>query len=376
MFAKATREKIALKLAVTGPSGSGKTMSALRLASGLGKKIAVIDTENGSASLYADSVEFDVAVLEAPYTVKKYVEAIKAAQAAGYEVVVIDSLSHEWAGEGGLLDQKTAKEMAGQNGFTAWGQLGQQHEILKTAILKSPLHIVCTMRSKQDYDMKKDANNKVVVTKLGMAPIQREGMEYEFTTVWDVDMAHRATTTKDRTGLFTDEIAQITEEHGTRLLDWLKTAKTPVETAPVPTAKQMASANLKAVVAAAGYTGPFKAICAALLPLCPLEQWTAGTFLNAANVTEEEMQSAIASLKPKETPAASAEQITPRPIRYESDTSAVVAGAGNASSLYVAPADDEDDDREASEPLKLVTSALARPAASAGASSTVAAIVG
>jgi KaiC/GvpD/RAD55 family RecA-like ATPase len=374
MFSKATREKIALKLAVTGPSGSGKTMSALRLASGLGKKIAVIDTENGSASLYADSVEFDVAVLEAPYTVKKYVEAIKAAQAAGYEVVVIDSLSHEWAGEGGLLDQKTAKEMAGQNGFTAWGQLGQQHEILKTAILKSPLHIVCTMRSKQDYDMKKDANNKVVVTKLGMAPIQREGMEYEFTTVWDVDMAHRATTTKDRTGLFTDEIAQITEEHGTRLLDWLKTAKTPAPSvaADEPAITKAAAASaLKVTVSVAGYTGPFKDICSALIPSVPLAEWTAETFMQAAEVGEEKMQAAIASLKPKETPAAPAEPITPRPIRYESDNSAIVAGAADAASLYVAP---PQGDEEVSEPLKMVSSAPVP--VGAGASSTVAAMIG
>ena len=326
MFAKATREKIALKLAVTGPSGSGKTMSALRLASGLGKRIAVIDTENGSASLYADKVEFDVAVLSAPFTVKKYVEAINAAQAAKYDVIVIDSLSHEWAGEGGLLDQKTAKEAAGKNGFTAWGELGQQHEVLKNAILQAKLHIVVTMRSKQDYILVAGANGKSTPQKVGMAPIQREGMEYEFTTVWDIDASHRATTSKDRTGLFTDEVAQVTEEHGTRLIEWLSTAKPAV-----PASADEMKAALKAYAATEyEYTGNLGKLAVALLGYTP-GKWTAEVYTDCLHAPAPAWYAAVEALKPAADPVPD-----PAPVSF----SAVV----NAANVFVSAAEEDDAD--------------------------------
>ena len=342
MFVKATREKIDLKLAVTGPSGSGKTMSALRLASGLGKKIAVIDTENNSASLYADVVEFDVAVLAAPYTVKKYVEAIRTAEAAGYEVVVVDSLSHEWAGEGGLLDQKTAKESAGKNGFVAWGELGQQHELLKSSILQAKLHIIVTMRSKQDYVLEAGANGKTTPKKVGMAPIQREGMEYEFTTVWDCDASHRATTSKDRTGLFTDEIEQITEAHGTRLLEWLNTAATPAAPVAVKATADEMKAALKAHAQAEyAYTGNVGKLAVALLGYTP-QKWTAEVFTDALNAPAPAWYAAIESLAPPAEPTPD-----PAPVQHN----AVV----HAADVYAAPEPDEEETPELAAPLRIET---------------------
>lgn len=224
-FTKAERKRVYLKLAITGPSGSGKTMSALRLAFGLGSKIALIDTENGSASLYADKGDYDVMEIGAPFTVQKYIEGIHAAQKAGYDVLIIDSLTHEWAGDGGLLDQKSAKDARGGNHFSNWAEISKAHESLKSSLLQTPLHLICTIRSKQEYVQEQDDKGKSVVRKVGLAPVQREGMEYEFTTVFDVDMAHNALASKDRTGLFDGEVSRITEEHGARLNEWLLSGK-------------------------------------------------------------------------------------------------------------------------------------------------------
>lgn len=210
-------------MAITGPSGSGKTYSALRLAFGLtnNESIAVIDTENGSASLYAHLGNYDVLDIAAPFTVQKYTDAIREAVSAGYDVVAIDSLSHVWAAEGGLLAQKDAKDARGGNSYTNWGEITKMYEQLKSAILQSPIHVIATMRSKQDYVIETDARGKSSPRKVGLAPVQREGFEYEFTTVFDVDMTHTAATSKDRTGLFTDEVSQITEGHGQRIKAWL-----------------------------------------------------------------------------------------------------------------------------------------------------------
>jgi len=211
-------------MAITGPSGSGKTLSALKLAAGLGKKIAVIDTENGSASLYSDHAGFDVLELAPPFTTERYIEAIEAAEKSGYDVLVIDSITHAWAGEGGLLEQKEQLDARGKgNSYTNWGLITKKHEAFKSAMLHSPLHIIATMRSKQDY-MLVDKNGKQVPQKVGMAPIQRDGMEYEFTLVFDVAMNHEAEASKDRTGLFAGSIHKISEETGRRIAQWLSSA--------------------------------------------------------------------------------------------------------------------------------------------------------
>ena len=228
-FAPATKKRAKLRLALSGPSGSGKTWSALRLASGLGGKIAVIDTERGSASLYSDAFRFDVCEIEPPYTPERYIEAIHTAEAAGYDVLVIDSLSHAWAGEGGILESVDARQSQGGNKFVAWGPATKSQNALINAILGSRCHLIATLRAKQEYAMEQDARGKQVIKKLGMAPVQRDGVEYEFGVVLDLTMDHRAgvvTAGKDRTRLFAGkEPAELTEEHGHALSAWLNSGE-------------------------------------------------------------------------------------------------------------------------------------------------------
>lgn len=229
MFKKAVRSSVKLKLAITGPSGSGKTYSALKIAQGLGGKIAVIDTENASASLYSDSKgipEFDTCNVSSPYTVEKYREAIHGAIKAGYETLVIDSISHVWAGEGGLLEQKEILDNRGgrQNSYTNWATITKQHEQFKSEILNADINIIGTMRSKQEY-AQIDDNGKKTIRKLGMAPIQRDGIEYEFTIVFDMAMNHTAEVSKDRTGLFDGKIFKPTEETGKEIKRWVESGR-------------------------------------------------------------------------------------------------------------------------------------------------------
>lgn len=250
-FTKATRKQAKPKIAITGPSGSGKTFSGLLLASGMGKKIAVIDTENGSASLYADmdkgplkGVTFDVVEITPPYTIDKYVQAIEAAQTSGYDVVFVDSISHAWAGEGGLLSKKEALDQRGGNSYTNWAGITKEHEIFKARILNADIILICTMRSKQDYVLEENDKGKKAPRKVGMAPVQREGMEYEFMTVFDLAMDHNAAISKDRTSMFDGQIFKITKKTGEQIMAWLMGGK-PVqnpEAAPLAAPK----ADLKA----------------------------------------------------------------------------------------------------------------------------------
>lgn len=232
MFRKAERCKAKLRLGITGPAGSGKTYSALQIAFGIGGKVAVIDTESGSADLYAHLGEYDVCTIEAPYTVQKYLAAIKAAEDAKYDVLIIDSLSHAWAGEGGLLDQQGKIADSGKgNSYTAWRQVTPWHNKLVDAILQSPCHIIATMRSKMEYVLSTNDKGKLEPKKVGMAPIQREGMEYEFTVVFDLSQNHVAAATKDRTSLFDGQIFTPSTDTGKMLLDWLESGAD----APEPT---------------------------------------------------------------------------------------------------------------------------------------------
>lgn len=224
MFQKATRFKVPLKVALTGPSGSGKTYSALLMMRGIvGKKgrIALIDTEAGSASLYASLTAFDTLVIDPPFTIERYRDAVQAAIDEGYAGVVIDSISHAWAGEGGLLDQKSALDARGGNSFASWGKITPLHEKFKSMILQASVHVICTMRSKQDYVLEQNDKGKLAPRKVGLAPIQRDGMEYEFTTVFDIAMDHQAAVSKDRTELFDEQIFKITVKTGEKLKKWL-----------------------------------------------------------------------------------------------------------------------------------------------------------
>jgi hypothetical protein len=214
-------------LALTGPSGSGKTYGALQIARGLGGRIACIDTEHGSASLYSDLADFDVMELAAPYTPERYIAAIKEAEEAGYDVLIIDSTTHEWSGSGGILelvDQVASAKYRG-NSWSAWNELTPRHRAFIDAMLQSRMHIIATGRSKTETAQVEE-NGRKKVAKLGMKTEQRDGFEYEFTVVLDiVHDGHYAVASKDRTGLFGGDAKPISEQTGADLLNWLETGE-------------------------------------------------------------------------------------------------------------------------------------------------------
>ena len=206
-FQKALRTKLKARMAIDGPSGAGKTYTSLIAASvfaGEDDHIAVIDTERGSASLYADQFSFDVLEL-AHFDPLHYVEAIQAAQRSGYEVLIIDSLSHAWEGEGGALDQvdKNAARLKG-NSFAAWRTVTPKQRKLVDTMLQSDMHIIATMRSKMEYVIEQDKHGKTQIQKVGLAPVQRSGIEYEFTWVIDMDTEHNAVVSKSRAATLAD----------------------------------------------------------------------------------------------------------------------------------------------------------------------------
>lgn len=239
-FTKATRKKARLRLALTGPSGSGKTMAALNIAKGLGGRVAVLDTEHGSASLYSEPImlpggqlfeppEFDALELTAPYSPERYIDAIHAAEKAGYDTLIIDSLTHEWSGSGGCLeinDTVAAAKFRG-NSWSAWNETTPRHRAFVDAMLQSPMHIIGTGRSKTETAQTEGTNGRKQVVKLGMKTEQRDGIEYEFTVVLDlIHAGHYANASKDRTGLFAGgEPAPVSVETGERLLAWLESGE-------------------------------------------------------------------------------------------------------------------------------------------------------
>lgn len=223
-FTKATRKKAKLRLALTSPSGGGKTHGALMIAKGLGGRIALIDTERGSASLYEHLCDFDVLELEPPFSPERYIEAIKAAEKAGYDVCIVDSTTHEWSGTGGCLEineQVAAAKFRG-NTWSAWNETTPRHRAFIDAMVQSKMHIIATGRSKTETAQQQGDNGKKTVVKLGLKTEQRDGFEYEFTAVLDiVHDGHWATASKDRTGLFSAPHV-ISEDTGKRLLNWLE----------------------------------------------------------------------------------------------------------------------------------------------------------
>lgn len=229
MFKRAERKKAKLRLALLGPSGSGKTYSALQIAKGLGGSIAMIDTENGSGELYAHLCDYDVCQIMPPFTPEKYVEAIKFAEQAGYGTIIVDSLSHAWSGSGGLLEQVDQRKGAG-NQFSAWRDITPMHNQFVDAMVQSSAHIIATMRTKTGYEMQKNDKGKVVPVKVGLQPVQRDGLEYEFTVVFDLDLdKHVAHASKDRTTLFDGQYFTPTPDTGKQLFDWLDSGVDPDE---------------------------------------------------------------------------------------------------------------------------------------------------
>ena len=223
IFRKAERRKAKLRLAITGPAGSGKTYGALLVAFGIGGKIALLDTENGSGDLYSKLGDYDVCSISAPFSVLKFIEAIKDAEISGYDILILDSISAEWAGSGGLLNLHTQFTSGNKaNSFAAWGKITPQHNAFIDAIINSRLHIIATIRSKTEYAQFLDEHGKSSVRKLGMGLVQRDGIDYEFTTVFDLNADHSVTVSKDRTSLFDGQIFTLTQETGKLLKDWLE----------------------------------------------------------------------------------------------------------------------------------------------------------
>lgn len=231
-FKKATKTQARLRLALIGPSGSGKTYSALAIAKHLGDRVAVIDTERGSASKYADLFSFDALELDtfAPTT---YVEAIHAAEAAGYDVLIIDSLSHAWMGKEGALEQvdRAAKRSQSNNSYTAWRDVTPMHNALIDAILQSACHIIVTMRAKTEYVLEENERGKKVPRKVGMAPVQRDGMEYEFDVVGDMNQENDLIISKTRCPALT---GQVINKPGEQIAKTLKVWLSDGAPAPVP----------------------------------------------------------------------------------------------------------------------------------------------
>lgn len=190
-----------------GPSGSGKTYSALKIAQGLGKKIAVVDTERGSASKYSgDVAEFDVCELK-KHSPSNYIKAIQEAGDAGYDVLIIDSLTHAWSGKDGILEMvDNAKKRGAGNGFTAWREVGKEHDRLVDAMLDCPCHLIITLRTKMEYVIEEDERGKKVPRKIGLAPVQRDGLEYEFDIVGDMNQDHDLVITKSRCPAVSDAV--------------------------------------------------------------------------------------------------------------------------------------------------------------------------
>lgn len=234
-FQKATREALKGRVALIGPSGSGKTWTALSIAEGLagdGGRVAVIDTENKSARKYSDRFSFDVLELESfePLT---YVEAIHAAEEEGFDALVIDSLSHAWIGKGGALEQvdNAAKRSKG-NSFAAWREVTPQHNALVEALVRCKCHLIVTMRSRTEYVIEQNERGRATPRKVGMAPQQREGLEYEMDVVGELDLEHNLVITKSRCFTLADKVLSKPDDRlGRQLRTWLDegAAPAPVE---------------------------------------------------------------------------------------------------------------------------------------------------
>lgn len=212
------RRRAKIKMALQAPSGAGKTMSAILLAKGLCNgdlsRVVVIDTENGSADLYAHLGNYNVISLKPPFTPQQYVEAINVCEKAGMEVIIIDSISHCWDY---LLDYHSS--LAG-NSFTNWAKIKPLEKSFMDKILQCDAHVIATMRTKQDYVLNQK-DGKFIPEKVGLKAVQRDGVDFEFTLVLDIDIKHYATASKDRTGLFMDKPEfKITPEIGSKILEW------------------------------------------------------------------------------------------------------------------------------------------------------------
>lgn len=287
-FRKAERRKAKLRLGLAGPSGSGKTYSALLIARGVAgswDKVAVIDTENGSADLYAHLGDYSVCTLNAPFTVDKYIQTIHEAEKAGFSVIIVDSLTHAW--EQMLDDHGKAKDSNTHrgNGYTAWREFTPKHNEFVQTMLQSPCHIIATARAKSDYIQTENDKGRKEIRKVGMGAIVRPGMEYEFTAFLDLDQNHTATASKDRTGIFDKQYPTPSVEIGERVLQWLDDGIDMISNETMEAIKQEARAK--------GLQGLREPMQAAITRVCKLEQ-----------LTEDEAQKLLQHLKELPQPGA------------------------------------------------------------------------
>ena len=240
-FQKAKREQIWLKVLLAGPSGSGKTYSALRLAKGIASaangKYAAIDTENGRIRYYANEFDFDDLQLEAPYTPEKYIEAIDDAVDAGYKVLIIDSITHEWDYCIDIHDK-----MPG-NSYTNWAKVTPRHDAFMEKVLQSPIHIISTVRGKDTYVLE-EKNGKQVPKKVGMGYKQRDNTEYNYTLTFNIAQdTHIAEALKDNTHMFEGKYDMLTERDGKALYDWANTGDAPAQISKPNTIEPIVTGN-------------------------------------------------------------------------------------------------------------------------------------
>jgi RecA/RadA recombinase len=238
-FKKATKQQSRLRLCISGPSGSGKTFTALKIATGIGGRIAVIDTERGSASKYADLFRFDVMEL-GDYHPNAYISAIREAESAGYDILIIDSTTHEWSGKSGILELQDAatRRMRNPNSYTAWADVTPLHNAFIDAILKCNAHVIATVRSKMDYVQDKDSSGKTQVRRVGMASVQRDGMDYEYDVVLEMNAEHVGIVAKTRCAALDERSWEKPGEELARMLsDWLSDGGAPPPQQPPEQAK-------------------------------------------------------------------------------------------------------------------------------------------
>jgi hypothetical protein len=238
---QARRSATKLRLLLEGPSGSGKTFGGLTVAKGLGcKRVIVIDTEQGSSDLYDTILPFDVIDLRPPFTPESYIEAIEAAEEAGADCILIDSISHEWNGKGGCLElvDEIARAKFKGNTWSAYSEITPRHRAFIDRMLRSSAHIIATTRSKTETAQVNEGGRTKVV-KLGMKAETRDGVEYEFTTCLSlVHDGHFAVAAKDRTGLFAGDPKPITVETGKRIAEWLSGGKAVEDQAVIDGARK------------------------------------------------------------------------------------------------------------------------------------------
>lgn len=274
-FVKAEKKGIYARIAIDGPTGSGKTWTALAIANGLlrdsSKRCAMIDTERSSGLRYADVYDFDHMNLES-YEIEGYIEAIKQFDPVTHGVLIVDSLSHAWAGKGGALEQvdRAASRSQSQNTFFAWRDVTPLHNQLVDTLMGVPGHLIVTMRSKMEYALETNERGKVVPKRVGLAPIQREGVQYEFDIVGDMDNNNNMVISKTRASFLNGEyIQRPNADLGIKILEWCGNVEKTVTDFEIRHLMKLASVEeIRAACSTYNVTNPRELSYANYLDMC------------------------------------------------------------------------------------------------------------